>query len=350
LTVVLTLEGDARQRGEAYGEQAKDLIAEAAERWTSDAGTSYRNLLDELVDRSSFRTTATRFSPGLVAEVDGIARASGVDPRLVWALNLLDEDWWTRGHLAAAEACSGLGIRPGPNQPALIAQNMDLPGWLDGLQVLLDIRPTDGEPRVLAPSYAGMVATNVLNEHGVGACVNTLSQLPTSNAGLPVAFMVRLLAAQRSFADAAEVLRTTPHASGQNFILGAPTAVADFECGAGTISEYAPHAGRLGHTNHPIGQDSSGAPSGPGALSNSEVRFDTLQQRLADAPPTLGLADVAAILRDRPLCRGADGDTGFTFYSVVMELTDRPVLHLTSGPPNLSPYASWDFGDSSEHL
>ena len=211
--MMLRLEGDGEARGLAHGDLARELIAEAADRWMKDAGDGHEELLGALVDRSGFIDTASRLVPDLVAEIEGVAKASGVDRRVVWALNLMDEDWWMRGHLAAANACSGFGVLPAPGQPAVVAQNMDLPKWLDGLQVLLDIRPAEG-PRVLAPSYAGMVATNVLNEHGIGACVNTLTQLPTSTDGLAVALMLRHIAAQRSHDDALKVLRETPHASG----------------------------------------------------------------------------------------------------------------------------------------
>ena len=167
MTRVLLLEGDAATRGEAHGEQARALIAEAAERWRADVGVDFDDHLAALVDASAFAATTQRIAPWLADEIAGVARASGVDLRTVWALNLLDEDWWTRASRAGVEACSGLGVQPAPGQPALIAQNMDLPAWLHGLQVLLDIRPDDG-PRVLAPSYAGMIATNALNEHGIG--------------------------------------------------------------------------------------------------------------------------------------------------------------------------------------
>jgi isopenicillin-N N-acyltransferase-like protein len=68
---------------------------------------------------------------------------------------------------------------------------MDLPAWLDGLQVLLDVSPV-GEaagaaPRPLVPSHAGMIGLNALNEYGVGIMVNSLPQLPASTTGLPVA-------------------------------------------------------------------------------------------------------------------------------------------------------------------
>jgi len=338
--VILTLCGDGKARGLAHGEAARDLVVEAADRWRADVASKHDETLTALVDASGFVSTTERLVPDLVDEIEGIAAASGVDRRVVWALNLMDEDWWTRRLLAGETACSGFGVLPGPGQIALVAQNMDLPRWLDGLQVLLDIQPVDG-PRVLAPSYAGMVATNVLNEHGIGVCVNTLAQLPTSSNGLPVALMLRYLAAQLTHADAMDVLRTAPHASGQNYIVGAPDTVADLECGAGTVTECRPVEGRVAHTNHPVG-DADGGDGPGGFLANSPLRLDALRRRLA-AHDRVGPAEAASVLRDPPLCRGTDGDTGFTFYSVVMELTDAPVLHLTAGPPSDHAFATYRF-------
>ena len=341
MTRTLLLEGTPAARGEAHGEQARDLIVDAAQRWRADVGADYEAHLAALVDDSGFRATAAARTPWLVEEVVGVARASGVDERTVWALNLLDEDWWTRAARHGAEACSGFGVQPGPGQAALVGQNMDLPAWLDGLQTLLDIRPSDG-PRVLAPSYAGMVATNALNEHGIGVCVNTLDQLPTDAHGLPVAFVIRLIADQRAFGDATDVVKSVPHASGQNYIVGSPEGVVDLECGAGTIVDVTGASPRLAHTNHPFGSVAVDGTSG-GHVTNSEQRLDALRDRLDASNGLLGVDDLTTILRDPPLCRGTNGDRGFTFYSVVMELSDDPVLHLTAGPPSLHDAVAYRF-------
>src|SRR3954447_576271 len=140
--------GTPRERGLAYGESAKPLIAEAVARWRAGAGGRDEELLHALIDRTQFIAAARQFTPYLVDEIEAIARASAVDERLIWALNLLDEDWWVRRRVDAGAGCSALGVEAGPDQPGMIAQNMDLPVWVDELQVVLDIRPTEGAPRV----------------------------------------------------------------------------------------------------------------------------------------------------------------------------------------------------------
>src|SRR4051794_14354529 len=103
---VITLEGAPRERGLAYGDAVRPLIVEAAARWQADAGRQSEDVLTALLARTRFRAAARQFTPYLVEEIDGIAQASGVDQRLVWALNLLDESWWVRPRPDAG--CSAL--------------------------------------------------------------------------------------------------------------------------------------------------------------------------------------------------------------------------------------------------
>src|SRR3954447_13697374 len=274
---VIALAGTPRERGLAYGEAERLLIREAAARWQARAGARCEEVLHALIDRTDFVATARQLTPYLVEEIAGIAQAAVVDERLIWALNLLDEDWWVRRRLDAGPGCSSLGVRGRPDEPTLIAQNMDLPDWVDELQVILDIRPSDDSPRVLAPAYAGIVATNALNEHGIGVCVNTLSQLPTSGRGLPVAFFIRHIAAQRTLESATAVVRDLPHASGQNYLIGSPTGIDDLECGAGVVTSCPLRNGRIAHTNHPL---SATPPDDDGVVARSAARLDALERAL----------------------------------------------------------------------
>jgi isopenicillin-N N-acyltransferase like protein len=340
---VLVLEGSATERGLAYGESARALVTEAAERWGAAAGADRDRVLEALVRSSGFRAAVQRFTPSLGDEIEGIARASDIDRDVIWALNLLDEDWWVRRALGPSTGCSALAQVGDGDRPTLLAQNMDLPARLDGLQVLLDIRPDDGTPRTFAPAYAGIIATNALNEQGIGVCVNTLSTLPTSRDGLPVACFVRHIAAQRTVRDAIRVVEGLPHASGQNYLIGGPAEIADRECGAGCVIPSDAEAGRIVHTNHPrMGE----APAEGGVVANSGSRLRALH-RAMEGCRFVDRRAAQAILREPPVCRPRHGTDAFTFYSVVMELSRRPALSLSEGPPDRSDYSTYTFGAGS---
>jgi isopenicillin-N N-acyltransferase-like protein len=336
--LVITLHGDGRTRGEAHGEAARDLVVEAADRWCAGAHDA-DTVLDGLVDRSGFLRTARRLTPSLFDEVEGVARASGVDRRVVWALNLLDEDWWMRRRLTAGAGCSVVGMPPGSARRPLLAQNMDLPRWVDGLQVLLDVRPSDGGARLLAPSYAGMAATMALNEHGLGVCVNALSQLPTSADGLPVAFLIREVAAQRCVEHARRVLWDWPHASGQNYVVGDGSSMVGLECSAVGATPYPPVAGLLLHTNHVLG---AAPPAEGGVVAGSGERLEALTAGAARWTNP-GVHDVMALLSRAPLRRDRDGHAAFTFSAAVMELGADPALHLCDGPPERTNFRRHSF-------
>ena len=127
--------------------------------------------------------------PHLLAEVEGIAEGANADPDAVFATNCLDEAWWwgEQGSGCSAVAFVDRGPRP------IIGQNMDLDTWMDTTQVALRLQPSEGPAQVLL-SRAGMVGLCGANEAGVGVVVNTLDTLPSSADGLPVAFVIRLLA------------------------------------------------------------------------------------------------------------------------------------------------------------
>jgi isopenicillin-N N-acyltransferase like protein len=187
---VVELAETGRQPGEAHGESLRELVLEAVDRWKDNvlgrAPIKAEAYLTELVDNSGFRRAINRYAPDLAAEVDGIAAASGTDERVL-GLNLMDEEWWLREVMRGdrrLEHCTSVARCAADGEPTLLAQNMDLPAWLDGFQVLLDESPAGSRaaPRALIPSHAGMIGLNALNEYGVGITVNGRSRTSGGSA------------------------------------------------------------------------------------------------------------------------------------------------------------------------
>jgi isopenicillin-N N-acyltransferase-like protein len=344
---IVELSGTGRQRGEAHGESLRDLVLAAIDRWKENvlgrAPVDAEAYLTELVDNSGFRSAINRYAPDLAAEVGGIAAASGTDERFVLGLNLMDEEWWLREVMRGdrrLDHCTSVARCAVNGEPTLVAQNMDLPVWLDGLQVLFDVSPDEASdsPRALVPSHAGMIGLNALNEYGVGITVNALPQLPVSAEGLPVAFVIRLLASARDLASATAIVQRIHHASGQNYTIGDRDGAVSMECSAAGASRYDPGGPAIAHSNHPVAGGSALVPRSDGEASqllpherNSVDRLQHAAAWLAERP--VSVRSLKPLLSEPPVLRGRDDDDGFSFYGVVMECSASPGLWMTPGPP-----------------
>jgi isopenicillin-N N-acyltransferase-like protein len=346
---VVELAGTGRQRGEAHGESLRELVLEAIDRWKDNvlarAPVDAEAYLTELVDNNGFRRAIDRYAPDLAAEVEGIAAGARTDVRFVLGLNLMDEEWWLREVMRGdrrLDHCTSVACCAANGEPTLLAQNMDLSAWMDGLQVLLDVSPV-GEGsrttrRVLVPSHAGMIGLNALNEYGVGITVNALPQLPASRTGLPVAFVIRLLATQSDLASATAIVERIHHASGQNYTIGNRDGAVSFECSAAGATRSVPGGPTIAHSNHALAAVDVSVARSDGDVSqllpherNSIDRLQHAAAWLTDQP--VSVRNLQQMLCEPPVLRGRNGDDGFSFYGVVMECSDNPALWMTPGPP-----------------
>jgi hypothetical protein len=357
----VTLTGDGRERGRIHGEELRDDIVAGIERWRDGLGPVVGDVdayLAAFTSQTSFRAAVERWTPDLLDEVAGLAEASGIEAGVMWAFQLMDEEWWFREQYSGGrggEHCSSVGgCRPG--RSPVVAQNMDLPGVHDGSQVLLRIVPADAA-EALVFSFAGFLGTTGLNADGVAVCCNSLPQLPHSPTGLPVVFVVRGVLARRDLGEAAAFVTAVPHATGQNYVLGDTRGIVDHECSALGVSPLPPTEGVVLHTNHPLAQDRTGdrdvdrdenVPLDDVIPGSSTVRrLETLREHLLDAGRPFDVDSVKATLSTPPVSVArAGGHRSMTFGSVVMELSSPPVLHLAPGPPETTPYRSYDFARS----
>lgn len=327
----------------ADGLQRWLAVIEAETRLTGDA------FVASLLGSTDFLPAIKTHTPDCLEEVRGIAEGAGQSFDVMLAYQLMDEAWWYRDSLARSlresfHACSAVGIA-GEDRTTLVAQNMDLPSHYDGTQVLLRLRPGGG-PETMVFTPAGIVGTTGLNRDGVAVCVNSLPHLRHRASGLPVGFVLRALLAQRTLADAVAVLRAVPHATGQNYLLGDPGAIRDFECSAGQVSEVKPSGSLLKHTNHPLANEDIDPEEAGRAeyRSTTRTRLATLERELGGLGATATVDDVARTLSDRAapvsVPRGSDW---MTLGSVIMELSSEPVLHIAPGPPADTPYTEVRF-------
>lgn len=345
--VVVECRGGPRHRGRAHGETLRRVIAEKVGRWHAAIGEAYGEAADRFLPRflaaTDFAPAIAKHVPDLAEELRGIAEGADLPHETIYAMQLMDEEWWF-GKAAGHCHCSSLAVSPGARRPTLLAQTMDLSCWQDGTQALLKLEEDDGSDAYVFTS-AGMIGLMGLSGRGLGICVNTLSQLRVNPRGLPVAFVMRGALASGSVEAAATFLRTVPHASGQNYQLGGRYGVRTFECSAGGAVELVLEGGRSLHTNHPLA--SRDRRNGKASLEGTKDSLGRLQSLHADLGPNRIVdptqKDVKAALSAQredgavsivpaPAARFTDP---LTLGAVVYEIGETIELSVAAGPPSI---------------
>ncbi|HXT36044.1 MAG TPA: C45 family peptidase [Chloroflexota bacterium] len=358
----LLLTGSPRERGRVHGEVLRPEITGGISRW-KDAlqqatGLPVDDYLDRFVAQTNFLPAIERWTPHLLDEVRGIGEGAGISFRDVYAYQLMDEEWLFRIDLkrggAPLEHCSMVGFF-GDGAPPILGQNMDLPKYYDGTQALLRVRDQNRDLESLIFTAAGLIGTTGLNNRGVGICCNTLTRLAHAYDGLPAAFIVRRVLESSTLAEASSFVREVSHASGQNYAIGCPDQIVDFECSAHEVVPFSCGPTHVYHTNHPLVNDDQPAPAGGAGvtkepagerspMSNSEQRLAYLERMIGgqETPRTVDGVKTLLSTRAVPINVGRDsaGD-GMTLGSLIMELTTPPVLHYAPGPPAETAYTRW---------
>jgi len=365
---VLKLSGTPRQRGQQHGEELREMIGRHLDLYREniqlDTGLDAQTFFDRFYAETDFLPAIEKYTPDLLEEVRGIAEGSGRNFDEVLARQLSDEDPWFRQMIKFGrplpENCSCLGTGEGGR--SLIAQNMDSPLYYDGFQMLLRVSEPDSDVESLVFTVAGKLSLAGMNNYGVGICCNTVLQLDFNPRGLPEDFIVRKVLQQKNLSDVLAFMRSIPHASGQNYVLGDPTRVTDLECSAHQVTELPPNPEnqRLFHTNHPLANNDTqswdtlwerGQREAPQMIAQMEARmttfnrYNTLQNSVSASLP-LDVQRAAEILSDHtaPVCLHHLHKGNYTLGCLIMELDPQnPRLVAAGGPPCSTPFRTYTF-------
>ena len=369
LLSIIDLTGSPRQRGRIHGEslraQIHGLIALHRQFISDFFGVDPDVYLARFRDHGDFGPALRRWAPDLLDEVAGMAEGADIDFESMLQHQLIDEEWafgfyhWRP--VVERNKCSAFAVAAEAGHPAFAGQNMDVPRYIDGGQVLFRITEPDSGRVSYVFSYAGLIGLCGMNNAPIGITCNTLNQLRPSRTGLPVAFIVRQVLSCGSVEEARAFVRFIDHASGQNFIVSGRDGAHCFECSAGKVVEFAGEAGgrRLCHTNHVLANDDVGdfdllmraLPEGERLhFSNSKQRYASINGRLGDPSRPVDLAAVKAALSahddpQNPVSRTYN-DThgsyiGFTAGSLIYDYGAPPRLHVASGPPCSTTYRTF---------
>jgi len=325
----LTLRGTPAERGETHGEAMRDSIAGAFEAWKESVAPSMNpdEFIGRLVNDTGFLSAAKTHTPDLVEEVQGIAVGSNQPFEAMFAWQLVDEGWWylaeLTGELKPLEKCSALTINHDGH--GLVAQTQDLDRHYDHAHVMLRTFDPEGL-EILTPSIAGLLALNGVNSAGLAVGITTLSPLAHSPNGLSSGFVLPRLLRCRSVEEALDVLRRTPLASGNSFILGQRDRSVIVEVSSDAV-DIDTDGNRAVHTNHPLTQN----PVWDYArFASSTERFDQLDKTVRTDST---LAELVEMYGSGAICqsRSIDGPI-VSVGTMLFELGDTQRCHYAPGP------------------
>jgi len=362
--------GGPRERGRAYGEQARERIGRSIE--------AYREVFVAYAgwDWAQVRREAARYVPPIEAfdgryleEMRGIADGSGVDLEDVLSINVRTEVMFA-AKARAAEAASGRGPRQGEcsafavlpeassDGHTLLGQNWD---WLlhcFDTVVVLEVEQPQG-PNFVSVVEAGLLAKTGLNSSGLGVVTNALvTEDDRGEPGVPYHVLLRAFMDCENLSDALTVAQRGIRSSSANYLLAhGDGAAIDVEATPGDFSRLfleLPDRGVLLHTNHYRSAAFDRRDVSLWVMPDSPFRLERLKTAVERARPDgLSLDTFRAALGDHanypsaicchPDPRMEPHDRGATVASVLMDLDERRIW-LSDGHPCTAPYRELDVG------
>ena len=357
--------GSARERGRAYGEQARDRVRGSVE--------TYRQVFAHYTgwdwpavraEAGRFEAPVAAFRPAYSDEIRGIAEGAGLDPLDVLAINVRTEVMFAararqaeRSQRLPAE-CTAFAVVPPPGGtgPVLAGQNWDWVPAVAGNVIVLEARQ-EGGPDYVTVVEAGLLAKTGMNSSGLGLVTNALVTSDDTGApGVPYHVLLRAILDCENVSDALAVLQSHRRSSSANYLIAHRDGVAvDAEAAPGDYSALFllfPAGGVLLHSNHFLSPRFSGRDVSVWAMPDSPVRLARAQAGVDALGRVPGLEDFRALLSDHAnfpsgVCCHPDPrlhphDQGATLASVLMDLSARQ-MWLADGSPCEAPYRRLDY-------
>ena len=352
--MIVDCEGSSMECGLCHGEEARELIRYAIKQWEEEIlskkgnnRSALKNYISDFLNNTSLIDSMKYQTPDLIEEMKGIAKGSGISFEKIAAYNLMDEQWWYDLSIRNTEpGCSLIGIKKGKN--TILGQNMDLPAFMDGSQIILRISSLN-KPRKILLTSAGQIGLTGVNDQGIAVCVNTLLMLRSNSKGLPVAAVLRYLLEEKNLENVKNKLININHASGQHYAFANKNEISGYESSAsGSIESSIDGRQILLHTNHPlvsrdINSRAKKIIKENGRIKNSEERLRFLTNQINKKMTEI---DIIELLSDisTPLCaKPSQKHRSQTFGSILFKLSENVKIFYCLGMPGKVQWKSLTF-------
>ena len=361
--------GGARERGRAYGEQARRRISTSIhayeEVFGAYAGWSWPEVRREA---ARYEASIAAFDERYVDEMRGIAEGADVDLEDILSINVRTEVMFAAKARAAEAAgadaggprqgeCTAFAVVPEASATGhtLIGQNWD---WLlhcFDTVVVLEAEQDEG-PNFVSVVEAGLLAKTGMNSSGLGVATNALvTEDDRGEPGIPYHVLLRAFMDCETISDALSVAQRAPRSSSANYLLAHRDGMAvDIEAAPGDFSRMFllfPEDGVLAHTNHFRSPAFDRKDISLWVMPDSPFRLERLRAAVERAAPDLTLDTFREVLADHAnfpsgVCCHPDDrmdlfDQGSTVASVLMDLDDARIW-VADGRPCTAPFRELD--------
>lgn len=324
---ILYLNGNHYENGFNHGYLLKKEINELIGLWENDIESNYQmsanDFIKTFLDSTDYIPAIKTWSPNLYDEINGLSDGSGIEFDKIFAFQLIDEMWTNSRLIKFPHHCTSVGVNNFKKDSSsnIIAQNIDVPPFYHGYEVLLNINTNNS--RKLVISFAGYLGANGLND-SIGITCNSLMDLKSSKDGLPVCCVVRTVLEKNTFKEAEKFIRKIKHASGQNYIIGSYRNIKSFECASDTVTEFWPDTTHnyTYHANSALTNTSYHQSfteyvknvfnSTPEAISFGDSRLKLMEERIKNNP-SINISTIESVLSEKPICNDN------TWVSTIME-------------------------------
>ncbi len=254
---LVELSGDARERGQQYGRQARDRIRRSISLYGGGASAD-ANAVRRLA--TSFLPRIERFDPLYLEEMRGISEGADVELADVALVNARTEILRMSKPAPKIVApdpdpdgCTGAVLMPEVTAHGrlLHGQNWDWRKECAETGVVLRIRRDDG-PDILTFTEAGGLARSGMNSAGIAVTGNYLScDRDYTQEGVPLSLVRRKLLETEHLALALRTVYCTPKSASNNLMVSHAGGFAlNIECAPDESFLVHPLQGMLVHANH----------------------------------------------------------------------------------------------------
>ena len=242
---------DARERGRAHGESARDAIDASLHFYRGEFARKSGLSWDDVVARvPRWNETIDAYLPGILEEVAGIADGSNRSVEEILALN-------ARGELrsgdpfADAAECTSFVVTDEASGDGHVwcGQNWDWRSETAGTALMLRVEQP-GKPTFVSLVEAGTVGRHGANSAGISLNANGLARPFTCGPGIPQPFIRRRILESATMGDALDAVMEPVGVLSTNIVLTSREGFSiDLETTPARHGFAYPEDGVLGHAN-----------------------------------------------------------------------------------------------------